>query len=192
MQIKKVILGNKKEAFIESRFTEGINIISSDDNNKGKTIVIQSMLYAMGNDPIFPSSFPFQEYYHIVEFEINSEKIKICRKKDTFVVIKRGNLYVHDSLPEFKRFINKNIFKLPAIIKNKSKKIVDPVLFFQIFFVGQDKKNTSSIFNSGYYNKEDFINMLYSYSDIPLFIDNDVNQEEIHKKILSLKEQKNY
>ena len=57
MQIKKVIVGNKDEAFIENRFNDGINIIFSDDNNKGKTIVIQSMLYAMGNDPIFPSSF---------------------------------------------------------------------------------------------------------------------------------------
>lgn len=190
MQIKKVIVGNKEEAFIESRLGEGINIISSDDNNKGKTIVIQSMMYAMGNDPIFPSSFPFQEYYHIVGLEINDEEIKICRKKNTFAVIKKGNLYIHDSLPEFKRFINKNIFKLPVIIKNRAKKIVDPILFFQMFFVGQDKKNTSSIFNNGYYNKEDFINMLYSYYDIPLFIDTDVDQDEINKKILSLKEEK--
>ena len=43
MKILRVAVGNSKEAFIESRFTEGLNIISSDDNNKGKTIVIQSM-----------------------------------------------------------------------------------------------------------------------------------------------------
>ena len=46
MKILRVAVGNSKEAFIESRFTEGLNIISSDDNNKGKTIVIQSMMYA--------------------------------------------------------------------------------------------------------------------------------------------------
>ena len=49
MKILRVAVGNSKEAFIESRFTEGLNIISSDDNNKGKTIVIQSMMYALGN-----------------------------------------------------------------------------------------------------------------------------------------------
>lgn len=190
MQIKRVIVGNKEEAFIESRLSEGINIISSDDNNKGKTIVIQSMMYALGNDPIFPSSFPFQEYYHIVEFEINGDDIKICRKKNTFAVIKKGNLYVHDSLPEFKRFISKNVLKFPVIIKDGTPKIVDPVLFFQMFFVGQDKKNTSSIFNNGYYNKEDFINMIYSYSGIPLFIDTDVDKDKINMKIFSLKEEK--
>lgn len=43
MKILRVAVGNSKEAFIESRFTDGLNVISSDDNNKGKTIVIQSM-----------------------------------------------------------------------------------------------------------------------------------------------------
>lgn len=190
MQINKVIIGNKEEAFVENRFTNGINIISSDDNNKGKTLVIQSMMYAMGNDPIFPSSFPFQKYYHIVEFCINKKIIKICRKKDTFAVITRGNLYILDSLHEFKRFINSNIFELPIIVKDKVKKIVDPVLFYQMFFVGQDKKNTSNIFNNGYYNKEDFINMLYSYSGIPLFFDTEIDKDNINDRIFSLKEEK--
>lgn len=43
MKIIKVGLGNTDEAYIESRFSDGINIIFSDDNNKGKTIVIQSI-----------------------------------------------------------------------------------------------------------------------------------------------------
>lgn len=45
MKIIKVGLGNTDEAYIESEFSDGINIIYSDENNKGKTIVIQSMLY---------------------------------------------------------------------------------------------------------------------------------------------------
>ena len=53
MKIRKVAVGNAAEAFIEGNFTNGVNIISSDDNNKGKTIVIQSMMYALGNEPTF-------------------------------------------------------------------------------------------------------------------------------------------
>ena len=56
MIINKIAIGNSQEAFIEDRFTSGLNIISSDDNNKGKTIVIQSIFYAIGNEPVFPSS----------------------------------------------------------------------------------------------------------------------------------------
>ena len=35
MKILKVAVGNSNEAFIEDRLTERLNIISSDDNNKG-------------------------------------------------------------------------------------------------------------------------------------------------------------
>ena len=59
MKIIKVGLGNTDEAYIESKLSDGINIIFSDENNKGKTIVIQSLLYAIGNKPIFPSSFNY-------------------------------------------------------------------------------------------------------------------------------------
>ena len=55
MIIKKFAVGNSDEAFVEENFTSGINIVSSDDNNKGKTIAIQSMMYAIGNEPTFPS-----------------------------------------------------------------------------------------------------------------------------------------
>ena len=47
MIIKTVALGNNEESYIEKRISDGVNIILSDDNNKGKTILIQSMLYAM-------------------------------------------------------------------------------------------------------------------------------------------------
>ena len=60
MKIIKVGLGNTDEAYIESKLSDGINIIFSDENNKGKTIVIQSLLYAIGNKPIFPSSFNYK------------------------------------------------------------------------------------------------------------------------------------
>ena len=62
MIIKKIAFGDAKEAFIEDRLTTGFNIIFSDDNNKGKTIVMQSALYAIGNEPIFPSPSAYKDY----------------------------------------------------------------------------------------------------------------------------------
>ena len=63
MIIKTIAFGDANEAFIEDRLTSGFNIIYSDDNNKGKTIVMQSALYAIGNEPIFPSSFVCRNSY---------------------------------------------------------------------------------------------------------------------------------
>ena len=39
MIIKSIFIGNAVEAFLEDKFSERFNILYSDDNNKGKTIV---------------------------------------------------------------------------------------------------------------------------------------------------------
>lgn len=63
MIIKKIAIGNSTEGFIESSFSDDFNIILSEDNNKGKTIVIQGILYTLGNEPpAFPSSFEYKKY----------------------------------------------------------------------------------------------------------------------------------
>lgn len=46
MIIRKVAVGNTKEAYIEDRFSESINLVISNDNNRGKTILFQTMMYA--------------------------------------------------------------------------------------------------------------------------------------------------
>lgn len=190
MIIKKVLVGNKHEAFIEDRFTKGVNIISSDDNNKGKTIVIQSMMFALGNDPIFPSSFNYKNYYYAIEIEIpDIGDVCIFRKGNSFGVLLKGNLSVFDNLSEFKYFVNKNLFLLPVIPKDGYAKLVDPMLFYQIFFVGQDNKDTSNIFHHGYYTKEDFINMLYSYSGINPTLDT-TSEKTIKTEIKQLEKER--
>ena len=166
MIIKKTAVGNKNEAFIESNFSTGLNIISSDDNNKGKTIEIQSMMYALGNEPAFPTTFEYKDYYHYIEFEVDENTYYLCRFNNGFVLKTATTLMLFDNVSELKRYWNKHISPLPSIIKNQLSKIVDPVLFLQLFFVGQDKKDTSNISHAGYYNKADFYNMLYDLCNL--------------------------
>ena len=42
MIIKKAGVGNSAEAFIQTIFSDSFNIISSNDNNRGKTILIHT------------------------------------------------------------------------------------------------------------------------------------------------------
>ena len=56
--------------------------------------------------------------------------------------------------------------------------MVDPVLFLQLFFVGQDKKDTSNISNSSYYKKDDFYNMVFDFFELSGI---HLNEEEIEK-----------
>src|SRR5660398_97231 len=107
MIIKRIAIGDEHEAYIENRFSEGLNIISSDDNNKGKTLIIQSMMYALGNEPIFPSSFEYKRYYHIVVFNLdNNKEISICRRGESFVILNLESLFIFDNLSEYKYYIS--------------------------------------------------------------------------------------
>lgn len=193
MLILNVAIGNEKEAFIqENPFSpNSINIISSDDNNRGKTILVQSMMYCFGNIPTFPSSFEYKNYYYIVEFQIRGKNYFLCRKENTFILKNSDNILFFNGISEFKRYWNKFIFILPTINKNGEPKIIDPELFLQLFFVGQDKKDSSNIVNSGFYNKDDFYNMLYSLLIPDLnFIEDKKLISDYKKKIGELKNER--
>ncbi|MGE6551138.1 hypothetical protein ACQKFK_19595 [Bacillus mycoides] len=190
MIIHKVAIGNSEEAYIESSFTDAINVISSDDNNRGKTILIQSLMFCLGNVPAFPSTFNYMEYYHIIIFSVEDQQYTLCRKANSFILKSNHNLMIFDSISEFKRYWTKNIFTLPTITKNGIERIVDPSLYYQLNFVGQDKKDTSNIANKGFYNKNDFFNMLYSFANIKNNIQAIENVDLIKQKIRNLKDEK--
>ncbi|WP_235206858.1 hypothetical protein [Paenibacillus tyrfis] len=117
MIIQKVAIGNSEEAYVESSFSKSLNVISSDDNNRGKTILIQSLMYCLGNVPVFPSTFNYLDYYHIVVFLVEDKQYTLCRKADSFILKNDNTLMVFDSISELKRYWTKKIFKLPTIIK---------------------------------------------------------------------------
>ena len=108
-------------------------------------------------EPTFPTSFEFQKYYYYIEFEEAGIIFKLCRSGDGFVLKRESTVLIFDNVSELKRYWNRNIFPLPSIAKNQLLRIVDPVLYVQLFFIGQDKKDTSNIANHGFYNKQDFI-----------------------------------
>ncbi|HCG3019776.1 hypothetical protein [Clostridium perfringens] len=191
MIIKKIYIGNEKHAFIDDRFSPKVNIISSNDNNKGKTIVIQSIMYCFGNVPAFPTSFDYKNYYYILELDHNQNTYLICRKGNNFIIKHKNQCSIFDNTSEFKRYWNKNIENLPSIPKDNTTRIVDPELFLQLFFVGQDKKITYDIANKGFYKKDDFFNLLCS---IKGFLQEPINQNDIDKindEINKLKNKRN-
>lgn len=163
MKIRCVAFGDSSEAFVENRFKDGLNIIYSSENNKGKTIVFQSMMYALGNTPKFPSSFDFQDKVFITEIEIGGKKYRFIRKKDFIVVfgLDDSSLF-NGSLGDLRDYLVTIGFPLPNIYKNGRVHLIYPELFYQMFFIGQDERKTSTINCSGLYTKDDFYQMLYS------------------------------
>ena len=191
MIIKRIAFGDANEAFIEDRLAKGFNIIYSDDNNKGKTILMQSALYAIGNEPTFPESFHYENYYHYVQIELdNGNELEACRKGNSFILKIQNNISIIDGISELKRLLNRNGFYFPVIIKDNALKMVDPVLLYQIFFVGQDEKNPANIFKAGYYKKDDFWNVIYALAGLESTSIDTLDQDEIKAKIDRLNEEK--
>lgn len=188
--IKKSYIGNKSEAFIEKHFSAGCNILYSNENDKGKTIVMQSIMYALGNAPIFPGTFPYKDYYHILEIEVDGKPISICRKDHSITVNIDNTIAIYDNLTEFKHFFDQHIKKLPIFIKDYKDQMADLELFIQVFFVGQDNRDSSKIFNTGYYNKEDFINMVYAMAGCYVSSEN-IDMERIKQKLAALQHERN-
>jgi len=186
MKIKKVAFGNFNEAFVESRFKENVNIVFSDDNNKGKTLVFQGLMFSIGNDPVFPAGFPYQDCYFYSILEFNGREVEFLRKGREFVVRDLGETRVFDSVSEFKYTLKNYFLEMPEISKSETVKLVDPCLFFETFFVGQDLRDPSSTF-SNYYNKTDFVNLLYAMGNVGLRVLSAEEIKKIKEKLVSKK-----
>lgn len=187
MIVKKIAFGDKNEAFIESRITNGINVIYSDDNNRGKTLVIQGLMYSLGYDSIFPSSFKYKEKYFYSEIEINNELYKFLRKGNSIIVKFDDSIQIFNTITEFKHFFDKNIIPLPRIRKDDLSRIVDFSLFYEVFFIGQDNRNPSGLISRGQFNKSDFKNMIYSLKG---FSSSNLNEKDINDKKETIKKLK--
>ncbi|MDB5119902.1 MAG: hypothetical protein JWN56_1120 [Sphingobacteriales bacterium] len=181
MIIKEVAFGNKLEAFIENRFKSKTNIVFSNDNNRGKTLLMQSIVYSIGYESIFPSGFNPKIYYFYSKIEFFENEIEFLRRGNSILIINKGKIIVFNSITEFKYYFDKEIYKLPKFDKDGEVKLADLSLLYELFFLGQDKRNTSNLIVRGLNNKVDFLNMLYSMMGISITLENKYDIENLRK-----------
>lgn len=186
INIKKVAFGNQEEAFIESRFKDSVNLIFSKSNNKGKTLLIQGLMYSLGNEPIFPSGFDYKQYYFYSQINIDNIDYHFLRKGNSIIIKSPEFIQICSSIAEFKHFINKNVFGIPSIFKDEKKRIVEPYLLYEMFFLGQDNRVPSNIINKGQYNKVDFISMISAMANVEVNEIPEVDIKEESQKLSQL------
>lgn len=161
IRIKQIALGNASEAYIQSGFTGGLNVISSGENHVGKTVIMQAMMFALGSEPLFPTSLRYQEYAHIIDVEIDGRSVSILRNGSTFVVRDGDVIEPIETVSDFDQYWSNHFLALPSIVKDGKERMVPVALFEQMAFMPQAKRNTARIYG-GYYNKADFVEMIYS------------------------------
>lgn len=161
IRIKQIALGNAAEAYIQSGFADGLNIISSGENHVGKTLIMQAMMFALGSEPMFPASLRYQEYVYIIDVEINGRNVSILRNGSAFVVKDDDGIEPLETVGDFDQYWSDYFLSLPSIVKDGKERMVSAALFEQMAFMPQAKRNTARIYG-GYYNKADFMEMVYS------------------------------
>jgi len=167
MRINKIAFGDKEEAFVESRLQSGLNIIFSDDNNRGKTLVMQGLMFSLGYESIFPSSFNYKEKYFYSEIEVGGVTYELLRKINSIAIKNDDAMQVFNSIGEARYFLDKYVFPVPRILKYGRNTLVDLSLLYELFFIGQDNRNPSGLISKGQFNKSDYKSMIYDLAGLP-------------------------
>ena len=187
MLIKKIAFGDSEEAFVESRLTDDLNVIFSDDNNRGKTLVMQGLMFSLGYESIFPSSFNHKDKYFYSEVEVDNVHYEFLRKRNSIAIKTEDAIQIFNSVGETRYFLDEFVFSVPKIKKNGRNALVDLSLLYELFFIGQDNRNPSGLISRGQFNKTDFKEMIY---DLAGLSDNQANTDDIktiREEIKSLK-----
>lgn len=165
IKIKAVYIGNGAESYIEDRLTDGINVIYSLDNNRGKTILMQGAMYALGAIPTFPERFPYREYIYIVDLDVDGKEVSVLRSRNTFAVKTPDGLNAFESEADYSRYWSDNFRSLPSIVKNGRLTSAGLQLYTQMAFIGQDDISSAKV-TAGQFNKSDFTEMLYTIAGL--------------------------
>lgn len=166
MRINKIAFGDKEEAFVESRLQNGLNVIFSDDNNRGKTLVMQGLMFSLGYESIFPSSFNYKEKYFYSEIEVNGVTYELLRKRNSIAIKTDGAMQIFNSVGEARYFLDKFVFPVPRVLKDGRNTLVDLSLLYELFFIGQDNRNPSGLISKGQFNKSDYKSMIYDLAGL--------------------------
>ncbi|OHZ04016.1 hypothetical protein [Salinicola sp. MIT1003] len=166
MLIKKIAFGDSEEAFVESRLTDGLNVIFSDDNNRGKTLVMQGLMFSLGYESIFPSSFNYKDKYFYCEVEIGNVNYEFLRKRNSIAIKTKDAIQIFNSVSEARYFLDKFVFSVPKIKKEGRHALVDLSLLYELFFIGQDNRNPSGLISKAQFNKNDFKLMVYDLAGL--------------------------
>lgn len=163
--VKRIFIGDALESYVQGGFTDGLNIISSYDNHVGKTIVMQSIMYALGSNALFPPTFPYRQYLFIAEIEVDGRPLSILRSKDSFVVKSNEAIDSYEGKGAFDEFWSTEIERLPTIVKKGAPVRAGLALYTQMAFVSQTERNSSKTVGS-YFNRDDFIEMVYTLAGL--------------------------
>lgn len=124
-------------------FKEKDNLITSEKNSRGKSVLMKSIYHALGADSMFDSVFPKDEVLFDITFKSDENEYRVLRYKDCFSILKNNILvnYVGSgSRPELSLFFQSE-FNTSVYLKNRKKttELAPPAYLFIPYYLDQDR-----------------------------------------------------
>ncbi|MCM3020099.1 hypothetical protein M3582_18630 [Priestia megaterium] len=128
-------------------FKDGVNIITSSNNQVGKSTILKSIYYSMGAEVFFAERFKVKTKLHILDFSVNNDIYTFIRYNDIVVIQKNKNQTVKcTNATQLSETLNK-VFGFSIFIENKQNEVVlaPPVYYYTPYYIDQDNGWTKDI-----------------------------------------------
>lgn len=182
IKLNSILIYDKNEVVAKKvLFKDGINIITSVNNGKGKTSLSKLILYAFGAKLEISANWNFNNLYTKVDFTINNKNVSVIRFKDTYKILYNDQSFIFLKQSDYNKKLYE-ILNFDIMIKSKNSNeyiVAIPSILLLPNYISQfAKADEKSIFlDLNMYSINDIRDTFYYHSGV---LDN--NYSEILKK----------
>lgn len=134
-------ISNKLSKTIE--FSECDNLITSEYNSMGKSVLMKSLYHTLGADSSFDNNFCKENVLFTLDFVYGDDEYRVLRFKDAFSIIKNNVLvdFANAGCRNDLSLFFKNEFGVSVYLKNRQKntEIAPPAYLFIPYYLDQDR-----------------------------------------------------
>lgn len=123
-------------------FTSKTSLITSDENSRGKSIILKSLYHALGANSHFDSSFNKDDIIFDLKFTYNNRNFRIARYKNDYAIFnddKLVNSVKSGNITQLSRFYKDNLDMFVYLKdRNANTGIAPPAYLFVPYYLDQD------------------------------------------------------
>lgn len=188
---KLIIFDYEKKKSKSIVFDEGINVITSKDNQLGKSTIMKSLYYCLGGEVFFSDRLNLKTKIHFLEINVKNDSYLFIRNGKNIVVKHREKVYKFSNMTELSNFLSE-LFEFKIMLESRGGEYVvaPPVFNFLPYYVDQDRGWTPEL--SSFDKLDQFIKnkrKFYSYYHLSI-LNEEFGQIQAQKKELEIHKDK--
>ena len=123
-------------------FSPSKNLLTSDQNHLGKSVIMKSLYYTLGAEVFFPTPIKRINLFTYIDFSLNEHEYRVCRLKSTFTLY-CDNTFIsyYPSIGEFEEALSELFnFEISLVGKDVNGTIIKcpPAFYFLPYYIDQE------------------------------------------------------